>query len=335
MSCCDLCEKFNGPLKPDSSLKKCINSKCEKSWFHATPLEMIQYYLIFIRKTLFLEHHRVTLSKRFSSRFSRDNTYNISWEIFIDEVVNNKDNLDISRVGVYYSKGIGVKKSGFMADLFFALAERFRSSPTLSLVYFFNEGGGEILAGEGVCPVCTANPDNGADAVICEICTNMICNFCYKRLLTKKCPTCNEPYCINTKTKIRRLREAIKRRHGRNIENAKVFLAQLILLDSEESDYQAYTLSSGAIMRGCKKGYYVLGSLYLQGKGCIQNIPTAIRILETGVRKGQADCMIELGRLHTVGIGVKKSKSRGIDFYKMAALNGSSNALIYLSKLKR
>ena len=304
MNCCDLCERFDGPLKPDSSIRNCINSKCEKSWFHATPLEMIQYYLFFLRRTLFLENHRITLSKKFSSRFSRDNTYTTSWEVFIDEVVNNKDNLDISRVGVYYSKGIGVKKSVFMADLLFALAERFRSSPTLSLIYAPCEGGGERLVGEGICPVCTSNPDNGDGAIICEICTNMICNFCYKRLPTKKCPTCNEPYCKNTKTKIKRLREAIKRRRGRNIENAKVFLAQLILLDSDESDCQAYTLSSEAIMRGCKKGYYVLGSLYLRGKGCIKNIPTAIRIFETGARKGQSDCMIELGRLHTAGVGV-------------------------------
>ena len=283
---------------------------------------MITYYLNFLRLTLSDERYRILLGKKFSSRYSRDTGYNVAWEYFIEEVINNRDNIDISRAGVYYSRGVGVKKSAFMADLFFALAEKYRS--------IF----GICMDDEDLCPVCTVNPDNGEGSVICEVCTNMVCGFCYKRLPANKCPSCNSDLNGPLSGKIRRIKKAIATRTGRNIENAKVFLGWAILKCPTESDRQSYILASEAIFKHCDKGYFLLATLYLTGKGCIKNIPTAIRILETGSGKGQTECMLKLAKLYNTGEGVKKNKYKAMDFYKLAALNGSCTALYHLHHLK-
>lgn len=321
MDICELCAGFRLPPKPDSSLKKCINSECDKKFFNVTPNEMITYYLKFMRLTLSNEKYRILLEKKFSSRYYRDTAYRVAWVYFIEEVVNNRNNLDISRVGVYYSRGIGVKRSDYMADLFFTLAEKYRSS-----MY--------SLGGEDLCPVCIVNPDNGDGSVMCEICTKMVCGFCSKRLSGKKCPSCNSDTTGTLIQKIENLRKAIATRSGRNIENAKVFLGWAILKCPTEANHQVYTLVSESIKKNCNKGYLLLSTLYLYGKGCIKNIPTAIKILETGVQKGQTECMLELARLYNSGKEIKKNKNKSVDFYKMATLNGSYTALSYLHRLK-
>lgn len=319
---CRLCQKFRSLPKPDSSIKRCIDPKCEQKYINVTPNEMITYYLKFLRLTLSDERYRTLLGKKFSSRYSRDSSYRVAWEYFTEEVINNRDSIDISRIGVYYSRGVGVKKSSFVADLFFALAEKYRS--ILSIYTDDND----------LCPVCTVNPDTGEGSVMCEVCTNMVCGFCYKRLPAKKCPTCNSELNGTLVQKIERLKTAIRTRQGRTIENAKVFLGWAILKCPSESNHHAYILASEAIMRNCDMGYLLLATLYLTGKGCIKNIPTAIRILETGARKRQPECMLELAKLYNTGEGVKKNKYKALDFYKLAALSGSCTALQYLHRLK-
>jgi len=324
MDTCELCHKFDGTPKPDSSLKKCINPKCTRPHFNLTPVENIFYYLYFLRKTLCSEIYRQLLKNNFSSRFSRNCSYYKAWESFIDEVYNNRDNLDISRVGVYYAKGIGIKKSSFMADLFYTLAEKYRTVSVLERE--------ERI--ENKCPVCIANPDNGEGSMVCETCGNMVCQFCFKRLTVAKCPTCNEKYERDVSIRIRKLKDIVYNSQGRNIENIKVYLAGLILSNKDEPTYQAYSLLVSSIMKGCNRGYYLLGTLYMDGKGCVKDIPTAIKIFKTGIEKGQTNCMNELARLYMAGIGVKKNKNKGTELYKMAVLNGSSSALFYLHKTK-
>jgi hypothetical protein len=323
---CKLCINFRLPPKPDTSVRKCIDPKCDQKYYNSTPNELVDYYLNFLRLTLSErpenKKYRTLLGRKFSSKFSRSNVYQVAWNFFVEEVINNQDGLDISRVGVYYSRGIGVRRSAFMADLFFALAEKYR---TLPLTYT-EEG--------DICPVCTINPDNGDGSIICDMCTKMVCGFCYKRLPNKRCPSCTSDLNDTLINKIQKLRKAIETRRGRNIENAKVFLGWAILKCPSEANYQAYALASEAIMRHCDKGYFLLGSMYLSGKGCVQNILTAVKILETGAKKNQTECMIELGRIYNNGTEVKKNKYKSIDFYKLAALNGNQRAFQYLHQLK-
>lgn len=320
---CRLCSNFRLPPKPDSSVKKCINPDCDQKYFNITPNEMISYYLIFLRATLSErkedQKYRTLLGKKFSSRYYRETSYRVAWEFFIEEVVNNRDIMDIACLGVYYSRGIGVKKSSFMADLFFALSEKYRSL---------------CLDDIDLCPVCTVNPDNGEGSLMCEVCTKMVCGFCQKRLPTKKCPSCNSDWNGTLVEKMEKLRKAIRTRRGRNIENAKVFLGWAVLKCPSEPNHQAYMLASEAIANHCDKGYLLLATLYLTGKGCVKNVPTAIRILETGVLKGRPECMLELAKIHNTGEGTKKNKHKAMDFYKLAALNGSCTALNHLHRLK-
>ena len=66
------------------------------------------------------------------------------------------------------------------------------------------------------CPICIDNPANSGHSIMCSKCGNFICGKCVKLVSqnrVRSCPTCREPFYVNTESLAKNLKELQKRDH--------------------------------------------------------------------------------------------------------------------------
>ncbi len=296
---CRLCIDLPKTIQTDSRIHICLNPKCGGKYFYATPMALTKYYNNFLHVTLEDEEMRKTLSRIGKTKNTTE--YILAWKKFVKDVVHSKSVRDIVRLGIYYRMGIGVKKCQKIGQSLLNLTLKIEDEP------------------KNPCPVCLDNEEDNGNFIMCNVCGNMVCGYCYPRLANRLCPTCRAPLLGNIPTRINNLKELIPR-GGRVSNYSKIFIAVLI---SQTRPAEAFSLFSNAVECGCNKGLLLLARTYLMGKGTVRDVKMGVSLLELGIKRGEPGCMIELGYIYSRGLyGISKNKKRSLEFYCKAIEHG-------------
>src|SRR4051812_8288596 len=78
--------------------------------------------------------------------------------------------------------------------------------------------------------------------------------------------------------------------------------------------------------QGDSQGQYLLGMMYLYGRGVKQNDAEAAIWFAHSARQGSPDAQLMLGMLYNEGKGVPKDTKQAVHWYELAAAQSNANA---------
>lgn len=119
---------------------------------------------------------------------------------------------------------------------------------------------------------------------------------------------------------------------------AEYQLGKEAYMQAAASDKPDFSVAFGWLKRAADAGnadaQYMLGILYMQGRGTEQSVPQAISSFRRAAEQGHADAQYVLGQSYYKGLGVTANRTAAKKWLQLSADNGNASAKQFLEQIK-